>query len=219
MAKSAISPRVRLVKLQRAEDDFVTSLAKDMVLDAKPMAQVLRVTWDTLRGWVDEIPALEASGAVERGGQGINWRFKPLETIWTIKAAITAKAELAEAKNRTVQADHGIRLDESEDSASLAEVKDMVNLTITLVSAAEKQARYIEAEKVDHFIEGYNQRVVSAILGVRTQTDPNGNLPPAVRTQMDDYLRSVAMHVNAEAAQFVMECRESFQPAGARAAG
>ena len=83
-----------------------------------------------------------------------------------------------------------------------------------MTADAEKQGHYTPAEDMRAFITGYNQSVVDGIMGVKTKVDPNGNLPPLLRKQIDDYLRSVATAAHAKAAQFVKDFHAGTEQAG-----
>jgi hypothetical protein len=123
----------------------------------------------------------------KRGGNGVPWEFKPLRTIDLLAAHFKARTEKQAKKNRSIRAAVGVTLPEDEDAATFAETKQMVDMTLSVVAAREKQREYTPKGEMIAFIEGYNQTVTAAILGVRTQTDPNGNLPPHVRAAVDDY--------------------------------
>lgn len=210
MARPAQGDRIKLDRL-RAARPKAERLGRRIMLDAKPMAELLSMNWTTLRDWVDATPALEAKGAVKRGGNGVPWEFKPLRAIDLLIAHFEARTERQAKKNRAIRAAVGVNLPDGEEAATFAETKGMVDMTIAVVTARERQGEFTPTRQMADFIAGYNQRVTAAILGVRTQTDPNGNLPPHIRAAVDDYLRTVASHVHAEAAKFIEECRAGLQ--------
>jgi len=213
MARPSTSDRVKLDRLRRARSK-AEQFKRNDVLDAKPMAELLGTQWSTLRDWIDAAPELETKGALIRGGNGVQWKIKPLRTIDLLIKRYEVSVEHQAARNRKVRQGAGINLPDTEDTASFAETKQMVDMTIAVVTARDKQGYYTPTAQVAAFIESYNQRVTAAILGVRTQVDPNGNLPPHVRAEVDDYLRVVASHVHAEAAAFVKEQSAGLQQAG-----
>lgn len=175
-------------------------------LTSKPMAEVLGVTWNVLRDWCNEIDGFEKAGAFQRGGLGIEWTFWPRKTVAFLIQHFRNLLAGQEKKSRAVADTVGVSLPDQEAAPSLAELKDQVNLTITLVGAAERQKEYMLASDVAAFIAGYNQRVLDGIMGVRTSVDPNGNLPASVRASVDAHLRSVATAVHAGAMKFIEEC-------------
>jgi len=215
MARSSTSDRIKLDRL-RAAKPKAEKLKRGTVLDAKPMAELIGINWPTLRDWIDATPEVEAKGAVKRGGNGVPWEFKPLATINQLTKRFEVSVERQAARNRKVRQATGINLPDAEDTASFAETKQMVDMTIAVVSAKERQGSYVPATLLAAFLAEYNQVVTSAILGVKTKADPNGNLPPHVRAAVDDYLRGVASQVHAKAEKFVKETMGArLQPAGA----
>ncbi|MBB4859644.1 hypothetical protein HNO88_002973 [Novosphingobium chloroacetimidivorans] len=175
------------------------------------MAELIGTQWSTLRDWIDAAPELEGKGALIRGGNGVLWQIKPLRTIDMLIKRFEKSVEQQAARNRKVRQATGINLPDAEDAASFAETKQMVDMTLAIVAAREKQGEFAPRREVLTFLEGYNASVTAAILGVRTRADPNGNLPPHVRAQVDDYLRSVATQVHAQAAKYIEEQRARLQ--------
>lgn len=172
-------------------------------MPSKPMCEVLSVNWTTLKDWCDDLPGFEESGAFIRGGNGIEWQFQPRKTVdWLLKHFRAQAADSAAASRKLAKA-VGVALPEVEAAPSMAETKDLVNLTLTVVGASERQGMYTRTDEVAEFLEGYNAAVVAGILGGKTKVDPNGNLPIPVRKAIDEYLRSVATSAHAEATKYI----------------
>lgn len=211
--RSAMDLSTRIGRLEAAEVR-AKALPRSTILGARPMAEMLSVHWNQLREWCDEIPALEKVEAFKRGGAALAWEFNPRKTVAALLKHFRGQSERQAKKSRDISKAIGVRLPEGEAAPSLSETKDLVNLTLTVVAATEKQHRYVLAEAVVSFVEGYNDMVVNGILGVRTKVDPNGNLAPAIRADVDNYLRLVATEVHAEAQQFIEEHRAGFEQGG-----
>lgn len=199
--RSSLTGRLQKLEAAQARADKVKRGTR---YSAKPMSELLGVTWTSLKDWCDEIAKLETSGAVVRGGNGVEWSFEPKRTVKILIDHFKGAQDRQAKKSREIAASVGVTLPTGE-APSLAETKDLVNLTLAVSEAAEKQGRYVLANDMIRFLAGYNQRVVDAILGVRTKVDPNGNLPAHVRAAIDDYLRQVATSVHGEAARFIGE--------------
>lgn len=214
MGRPGASLNARLTKIEAAKQR-AKRFKREERLAAKPMSELLGVSWVTLRDWCDEIGELENSGAVIRGGNGIEWAFDPRRTIAIIQKVMQTRLAGQARKSRAITSAIGVSMPVTEDAPSIAETKDLVNLTLAVVAAAEKQSRYTPTEDMLDFLDRYNQRVVESIMGVRTRVDPNGNLPPHVRVAMDKYLRAVATEVHGEATRFIEEHRARLQQAGA----
>jgi len=213
MAKSSTNLTARIRRLEAAKVRADKLPARE-VLTFGPMMQLLGVSRPVLVGWADEVEGFEASGAFKRGGNGIEWEFRPRRTVDFLLRHFRKAADGQARKSRELTKSIGVSLAEDDGDVSLAEVKDRVNLTLTVTAAGEKQGHYTLAEDVRSFVTGYNQSVVDGIMGVRTKVDPNGNLPPLLRKQIDEYLRSVATAAHAKAAQFVKDFRAGTEQAG-----
>lgn len=214
MARPSTDLSARLSRLETARAKVAKLRPRD-TLNAKPMAQALGVTWPTLAGWCDTLPGFAASGAFVAGGNGIEYAFRPKKTVeWLIKY-FRGISDRQSAESRRIGKAVGVTLPEAE-APSLAETKDLVNLTLTVVAAAERQGQYVRADEAAAFIEGYNEAVVSGILGVRTKVDPNGKLAVAVRRQVDEYLRSVAANAHARAQAYIEAKNAGVRQAGTR---
>lgn len=202
MAKSApnLTARIRRLEAAKARAD---KLPARQVLSFKPMAELLGVSRQVLTGWADEVKGFEESGAFKRGGNGIEWEFRPRKTVDYLLRHFRKMAESQSRKSRELTRSIGVSLAENDEALSLTEVKERVNLTLTVTAAAERQHLYTPADEVRAFLGGYNQAVVDGIMGVRTKVDPNGNLPPHIRKQVDEYLRSVATAVHASAQRYI----------------
>jgi hypothetical protein len=208
--KSSLTARLQKLEAAQARADKVPRGTR---LTAKPMAEMLGVTWISLKDWCNEIAKLESSGAVVRGGNGVEWSFEPKRTVKILTEHFKGVQTRQAAKSREVAASVGVTLPEGE-APSMAETKDLVNLTLSVTKAAEDQGRYVLADDMVRFVTGYNQEVVDAILGVRTSVDPNGNLPAHVRSAIDDHLRRVATAVHGRAARFIGEFGAGLQQGG-----
>lgn len=209
--KSSLTARLQKLEAAQAR---AASVKRGTRLSAKPMAELLGVTWTSLKDWCDEIAKLEASGAVQRGGNGVEWAFEPKRTVKILIDHFKGVQDKQAKKSREIAASVGVTLPSGE-APSMQETKDLVNLTLSVTKAAEDQGKYVLADEMVRFITGYNQEVVDAILGIRTLVDPNGNLPAHVRAAMDDHLRRVATAVHGRAARFIGE----YSGAGLRQGG
>lgn len=213
MARSTTNLTARIKRLEAAKAR-ADALSAKTILSFKPMAELLGVSRQVLTGWADEVKGFEESGAFKRGGNGIEWEFRPRKTVDFLLRHFRKMAESQSRKSRELTRSIGVSLAENDEATSLAEVKDRVNLTLAVTAAAEKQGHYTPAEDMRAFITGYNQSVVDGIMGVKTKVDPNGNLPPLLRKQVDEYLRSVAAAVHASAQRYIEGINAGSEQAG-----
>lgn len=208
----------RLAKLQAAQAK-AAKLPKGTVLDATPMAELMGLSWPTIRGFVDKIPSLSSQGHVKPGGRGLKWEFKAAAFIGALIAHFTREAEASARRNRDLQRRVGIDLPETEHGSSLEEVRQLVNLTMAIQGRKAEQGLYTPASQTADFIDGYNRALVEDIMGVGTEVDPTGKLSPEIREQVNEALRGVATRANERATKFIEECRASAIEAGAIVSG
>lgn len=218
MARPSQSAAVRLKKLEGLRS-ALRALPRGTILSLREMHELLGVSRSTLREWTDTIPAFEESGAFGRGAEGVEYEFCPVRTLWFLIDHFAAIVDGQREKNRSLKQSVGVTLPESDSAASFQETKELVNLTIAVTSAAKEQGRYTPTEQMIAFVSGYNQAVVSGVLGIRTKIDPNGTLPPDVREHVDAHLRLVASDAYERAATFIEERSADLQQAGAGRAG
>lgn len=202
MAQAAVSIDARIRRLEIA-GQRAAALPRKERLASRAMSELVGVSWPVLRGWCDEYPILETKGAVIRGGNGIEWSFDPRRTIATLLSVMRKKKDGQAKKSRAITKAVGVSLSAAEEAPSLSETKQLVELTMTVTAAKEKQGGYTPSSDVRDFIVGYNQAVLDGILGVRTKVDPSGTLSPALRQAIDDELRALAVKVNGIAAKFI----------------
>ena len=198
---NSLSARLRQLEAAKVRADGLPRRAK---VTFRPMLELLDLkTPATLRDWCRDIPGFEESKSFVRGGNGIEWEFDPRKTVAFLLKHFRGEIARQTTKRKRITEAAGVRMPVAEESASLAETKQLVELTLAVVAANEKQGHYAAAEEVADFIAGYNEELVGGILGVKTKVDPNGNLPPAVRKEIDGELRLLATRLNTLAGKYI----------------
>lgn len=197
MGKPAASISVRIQKLE-ASLVRARALKRSLTLDAKPMADLLGVNWVTLRDWCDTIAELETSQAVKLGGNGIRWEFSPRHTIEILikhhKSVLRGQA----ARTRTIAKATGAYVGEDEAGLSIPETKNLVDMTLTVIAAQDRQGATCQMSAVE---TGWNRLCDAWVQGVMSGTttiDPNGNMPPHTRQAVDEYLRRVCIRAREQ---------------------
>lgn len=198
MAAASTSDNLRLKRLETAREKAV-KLPRGTILGAKPMADLIAVRWPTLRDWCDEIDALETKGAMVRGGNGVDYEFKPLKAIDVLIKHFGARVAAQRQKNRKINRATGIQLSESDDDVSFQDARGQVGLTVTVVDYRIKQGNYTPKQNVVDLFSEYNQMVVNGILGIRTKMDPSGSREKYTKAELDDALRVLATNIHANA--------------------
>lgn len=202
MSQSAVSIGARIRRLELAEQR-AAALPKKERLASRAMCELIGVSWPILRGWCDDYEQLERRGAVVRGGNGIEWQFDPRKTIALLLQVMRKARDGQAKKSRAITKAVGVTVSPTEEAPSLTETKQLVDLTMTVTAAKEKQGGYTPTADTRDFLIGYNQAVVDGILGVRVKVDPSGALSPAIRQAVDDELRALAVMVNGIAAKYI----------------
>lgn len=191
MAQAGNSLAARLRKLEGALAK-AGKLKRGSTLSARPMAELLGVTWVALRGWCDDIAGFEESAAFVRGGNGIEWEFRPGPAIRFLikhfKAEIAASAKRAKRVRAIVG---GNALDQVPDDFSLDETRKIVQLSAAIQDQRERQGELIDARLAAEAFRAYHDTLQSAVLRAGQQQDPNGRWDPQTRESFEDAMRSV----------------------------
>lgn len=205
MAKAATSPRERLRRLDAARSDFIATLAGDQLLGAKPMAQLLRVSWNTLKEWVDANPDLERSGAVVRGGLGIGYEFRPLATMDGLVAWFTGECERIEARNREDQKlVAGAAAQAVPAEFDLDRMAKLLSTSTRFQETLERQAELVRAAEVKSVLrEGFSAIQQAGVMAAQ-EADPTGQWSPETRDIVEGVIRAMLLR-QQRAAQETLE--------------
>lgn len=186
MARPATSPAARLRRLDAAKAK-AAKLKRGTVLSASPMAELLGVSWPTLRDWCDDVPGFAESGVFTRGGNGVEWEFQPGRTIAFLSGHFKREqAASAKRARRVRQAVGGKALADVPDDYSLDELGKMVRLSRELREERERQGQLVEAEKVRVALRLMMSRIQSAALRAAQEQDPNGRWAPDMRESFEN---------------------------------
>lgn len=204
MARPSIPYEVRLQRLEAAKARFKRAKGrKPSTLTAEPMAEALGVSWQTLRSWCNDIDAFEASKCFERGGNGIEWKFRVEKTFDFLTGHFRSMIAVQSAPIRTLNSIAGITMSEDDADISLASQKIHVAKTMALESAKKRQADLVLPSDVVRFVPELNERICDVLLGLRGEQEAPADLPEKVSAQVDSHLRAVATSVNEFAVSFV----------------
>lgn len=215
MAQS-MSTSARIEALEAAKRR-IEALDDEASRTSKPMAELLGVTWNTLRGWCNTIASFEGSSAFVRGGNGIEWEFHPGKTVDALLDHFRSEIAKRQDRNRRVVESVGLDMDPDEAGRiDMAELTKQVNLTLAIQENKMKAGGYVPASDLRDFLRGYNQAAVSAVLGVGSKIDPTGALPASIRTAMTEELRKVAVGMQTMCGKFVGEFGAGLNEAGDR---
>jgi hypothetical protein len=215
MATPSATTSARIEKLE-ASLARAKKLKRSEKFDAKPMSEMLGVSWVTLRDWCDMIAELETSGAVRRGGNGIRWEFSPRHTIEILirhhKAILRGQA----ARMRTIAKATGADVGEDEAGLSIPETKNLVDMTLTVIAAQDRQGATCQMSAVETVSNRLCDAWVQSVMSGTTTIDPNGNLPSHIRQAVDEHLRRVCIKARE---QVIAEMRNLRADLGTKGTG
>lgn len=176
---------------------------KDDVVSAAPMSKIIDMSWTNLRdNWIKKMPDFPL---LEKGQEGKFYKFEVVKVLKFMISVCNKRIAENEKRNQRTAEMAGVDVPDADKGMDIAELRQQAALTLDVHAAKERQGYFIPAQTVVDFVARYNSDVVNAILGVKQQLDPTGNLEPDVREQVDEYLRSVAVDVKKKAEQFIGE--------------
>lgn len=193
MPAAPASPAARLRRLEAALPK-AKKLKRGSTLTAKPMAELIGVTWPVLRGWCDDVPGFEESGVFVRGGNGIEWDFKPVASIrFLMKHFEAEKQARVEAARRIRRAVGGGALEAVPDEYSLDDMAKMVRLSHQVQDHKIRQGELVAAEGVRNPLQRVFSRMQAAGLRAAQEADPNGRWSAETRQAVEDVSRSILL--------------------------
>lgn len=193
MARPATSPAVRIKALEAAKQRAKT-LKRGEHLSAMPMAQLIGVSWPTLRDWCRDIPALVEKGAFEGGGNGIEYSFNPRKTIDVLIAHFTAERDARRKRaSRIRKIVTGSDAPETVEDFDLDEMRKMLGLSNSLQDAKVKSNELVRRDVVSDLLRQVFTSMQQAGVKVIQQADPTGQMLPETRSIVEDVVRSLLL--------------------------
>lgn len=197
MGQANISLEARLRELETA---FVKARAlprKTKTLTSGPMAELLGLSWVTLRRWCDDIPGFEASGAFERGARGMEWAFKPVATVrFLIKHFEAERTARIKATKQVRQAIGGTDLDSAPLEYDLGQIKQALSVRAELIRQKQVEGTLVDRTKVEAAIAAMVSAMQQAGVQAGREQDPTGQWPTqyqeAWQDAMDGFMVKVA---------------------------
>lgn len=200
MARRAVDPSARIVRLQAARD----LLKAGDVLNLEEMATAAGITSRHLKPMIDEDPDFPV---IQRGSEGVAWQFDAFKVI----AHMIARAEqtLAERRARIerLQDLAGIVVPEVPMDLSLPEIRELDRLQTAAQRRKIEQGNYVPKADFQAVVGDLLAFFQRETLGLISRIDAEGKLPAAIREAVEEDLRdmlvrthdSVAKHLSADA--------------------
>lgn len=185
MARAATPPGARLLQLKHAKEK-AAKLKRGELLSAQPMAELLGVSWPALRAWSNEVEELTKLDAFVRGGNGVEWAFRPIQTINALIAHFEAKQKASVRRaQRVKKIVAGNALQGAPEDLSIDELTKMVRLSREIREEQVRQGELIEAAEARMAVMSFMSSIQEAALRAAQEQDPNGRWPPEIRESFE----------------------------------
>ncbi len=191
MAQAKISIDQRIERLRQAADR-ARALKRGTTLTAKPMAELLGVSWDVLRGWVNTIDGLEEAAQVQRGSHGIPWIFKPLKTCNALtKHFKQVQREESDRAKKQIKVAAGATIEPPREAMSLRDMRDLLVLNREVTDEQERQGKLANAEAIKAILQHVFGEMQAAGINTAQRLDPNGAWSAETRAIVDEVVREL----------------------------
>lgn len=202
MPLTATSPAARADWLERHALPKAQKIARQR-LGAKPMADLLGVSWNTLKKWIrDEVPGFEASGAFEPGDRGQSYSFKPVATVRFLIKHFRSEADARAAKARQVRtAIGGAALADVPLDMTLDDIRKATQVRAEMIRQAEREGRLVDYEVVTKAVDAMIASMSEAAVRAAREQDPTGRWPPEITEKFENAVESIMVSVQAAGAK------------------
>ncbi|MFC4255396.1 hypothetical protein GRI97_08155 [Altererythrobacter xixiisoli] len=160
------------------------------------MAELLGLSWVALRTWCNDIPGFEADKHFVRGGNGIEWQFKPVASIQFLIKHFTAEQQRGIQRRRAVrQAIGSSVIDDIDEDLSLEEIDKIIRLQTRLREERERQGQLIDRTVAEDAIAKMVASMQRAGLQAAREQDPTGQWPPEISESFENAVNSLILHM------------------------
>lgn len=174
MARPAASPATRLRILEKSLEK-AKKLPRGSSLTAKPMSELLAVSWSTLNQWCEEIPGFATSGTFDRGARGIEWNFRPVPCIrFLIKHFEAETKRLAAHASRQRKVVGAPAADEAAIDLSIDELGKLLRLSLDFQDAKLRTGELVKVSIVGAALRKCFSGMQQAGVQTLQELDPGG---------------------------------------------
>lgn len=191
MAKPVTTPAVRLRNLASALVK-AKALKRGELLSAKPMAELLSVSWPALRDWCNEIPGFDKH--FTSGGLGTEYRFKALSAVKFLIRHFEAEQKKNQTEARRVRkVISGASLDQAPPDMGLDEIGRAIKIAAAIREERRKQGELIEVATAGQAIEDMIGEMQQAAIQAGREQDPTGQWPAEYSEKWQHAIDNVAL--------------------------
>lgn len=195
MARIAASEEQRLARLRAALGRAVSQGLVAETLKFEPMCKLLGVGRDALRDWCNE-PEIAESGALIPGGNGMQYQFNPIATIWVLIRFFERKIEKRVRDNLKMrEAVAGDSLDAVPAEMTLRDAREALALRLQLIEAEKQAGELVSRSEVEAAFNGLTVAIREALLSAPQKLDPTNHWKPEFRETFDNVLADLMVQL------------------------
>ena len=192
MARPKTGPREWLKRLEKAEPKAREAGKGGRKLSAEPMSELLGVTWVTLRGLANDNPAFEDSGAFIRGGNGVEWEFKPIATVkWLQEHFAAVEKVRVDAARRQRKLVGGDGLEGLPEDATLKDIQEAIKTSAMIREEKLRSGKLVDAEQMGSALNSMMAKMQAAMVKSANRADPTNRWPAEIREAFDNAISEV----------------------------
>jgi hypothetical protein len=218
MARIAATEEARIAKLRSALERAKSQGLVTQTLKFSPMCQLLGINRTTLRDWCNE-PEVADSGALIAGGNGIEYQFNVIATIWVLIRYWERKRDARMHENlRIREAVAGDSLGGTPAGMSLADVNQATQIHLRLLESENQAGTLVRASDVQARFNALVLSIREATLSAPQKLDPTSEWSPEFREKFDNALADL-MGILRQAGQDTLSPDDGPVPAGSDGEG
>lgn len=199
MGRPSTRYTARLDRLKSAKRQLA-SIPRGELLSSIPMAKVLGVAWKSLREWCDEIDGFEASGAFQRGSNGVQYEFCPVRTVWFLIDHFQALAEAERVKAEGLaEIAMGPEDAEAARGLDLDQLKQLLDVQDRIAVSKQRSRALINAARVTAIANEAFSRMQEVALTIPQELDPSGQWDVETRAIIEKAMQTLLLRQRAAA--------------------
>lgn len=205
MARPAASEETRI---RRLRDALSRAKSENMIgetIGQGPMCDLLGTNPATLRSWLDD-EEVSASGAFIRGGQGVNYLFNPIATIWVLIRYFERLRDQKVAENSRIrEMVAGDKLAEAPPEMTVRDVRDAMRLNLDLIAAEKEQGLLVDAAASRATFQELALSMRDTLLSAPQRLDPENAWKPEFREKFDNALADCLVLLRADGREALID--------------
>jgi hypothetical protein len=188
MARPAAKEDARIRKLRESLRRASEQGMLRITLGQSAMCKLLGIQAATLRDWLDD-PDVDASLAFNRGGNGVEYEFNPIATIWVLIRYFERLRDERTDKNRKIrQMVSGDKIADAPDDMDIKDVREAMQLHLQILANEKESGLLVSAAESERRFNDFVLALRDACLSAPQKLDPTNNWTPEFRENFDNAL-------------------------------